>query len=116
MGEQSGADVVILVGAELAFEAEVGVLEEDAGVEEAGAADGELVEGGPAAGRSGGGGGGGGEEIGDDGGDGLGALVLAAGVADEGGEFCGDAGEAGPVSGVVFELAEDVEDDVVGEV
>lgn len=105
-------ELVILVGAELAFEAEIGVLEEDACVEEAGAADGEFVEGGPAAGR---GGGGGGEEIGDDGGDGEGALGFAAGVADEGGEFGGDACEAGPVTRVVFEFGEDVEDDVVGE-
>jgi hypothetical protein len=105
-------EMVILVGAEFAFEAEIGVLEEDASVEEAGAADGEFVEGGPATGR---GGGGRGEEIGDDGGNGEGALGFAAGVADEGGEFGGDAGEAGPVTRAVFEFGEDVEDDVVGE-
>lgn len=39
----------ITVGAELAFEAEIGVLEEDTSVEEARAADGELVEGRPGA-------------------------------------------------------------------
>lgn len=106
----------ILVGAELALEAEVGVLEEDAGVAEAGAADGEPVEGGPAAGGQGGGGGVGGVgEVGDDGGDVGAALGLPADVADQGGELGADAGEAGPVPGVVLELGEDVEDDVVGE-
>lgn len=45
------------VGAELTFEAEIGVFEEDTGVEEARAAHGEFVKGGPAAGRKGGGGG-----------------------------------------------------------
>lgn len=106
----------ILVGAELALEAEVGVLEEDAGVAEAGAADGEPVEGGPAAGGQGGGGGVVGVgEVGDDGGDVGAALGLPADVADQGGELGADAGEAGPVPGVVLELGEDVEDDVVGE-
>lgn len=108
---------IILVGAEIALKAEVGILEEDAGVEEAGAADGQLVEGGPAAGGRprGGGGGGGGGEVSDDRGDGGAALGLPAAVPDQGRELGADAGEAGPVAGIVLELGKDVEDDVVGE-
>ena len=102
-----GGGLGLVVGAELAFEAEVGVVEEDAGVEEAGAADGELVEGGPAAWWGVGGG--------DDGGEGGEALGLAADVANEGGEFGAGAGEAGPVPRVVLKFVEDVQNDVVRE-
>lgn len=102
---------VIFVRAELAFEAKIGVLEEDAGVVEAGAADGEFVESDPAAGR----GVAGREDVGEEGRDGLMALVLDADVADEGGEFGADAGETSPVAGVVGEPVEDGEEEVVGE-
>lgn len=89
----------IIVGAELAFEAEIGVLEEDTSVEEARAADGELVEGRPGSreGRARGG-----EEIGDDGRDGFAAFGFPAGVAYERGEFGADTSEAGPVAWIVF--------------
>lgn len=64
----------------------------DAGVEEAGAADGELVEGGPA-------GGGIGEEGGREGGR---ALVLPADIANERVESAGDASHASPMPWIVF--------------
>lgn len=79
----------MMIGPQFAFEAEIGVFEENAGVEEAGTADGELVEGGPAAGRVVGGGGG--EKIGDEGGDGSGAFGFVANGVDERGEFGGNA-------------------------
>lgn len=103
---------VILVRAELAFEAEIGILEEDAGEEEAGAADGELVERGPASGRLGIAGG---DEIGDDGGEHLPALGLPASVANERGEFGAGAGEPGPVARVFFKLVKEVQNDIVRE-
>lgn len=103
-----------LVGAEFALEAEIVVLEEDAGVEGARAADGELVERGPASGK-GGGAGRAGDELGDDGRDGGGALVGPADGADQGRELGAHAGEPGPVARVVLELEEDVEHDVIGE-
>ncbi|KAJ6940960.1 hypothetical protein NC651_006926 [Populus alba x Populus x berolinensis] len=91
--------VEITVGAELAFEAEIRVLEEDTSVEEARAADGELVEGRPGARerrvR-------GGKEIGDDGRDGFVAFGFPADVAYERGEFGADTSEAGPVAWIVF--------------
>lgn len=96
------------MGSDVTLEAEVRVLEEDAGAEETGTADGDLVQGRP----SGGGGGGGGEEIG---GERTGAAGAVADVANEVGEAGRDAGEAGPVAGIDLELGEDVEDDVVGE-
>lgn len=99
----------IFVGAELAVEAEIGIFQENAGVEEAGAADGELVERGPAAGRRDGGGG---EEIGDDGGNGGGAFVSPADGAEERGESGADAGQPSPVSWVVFQLEEDGQDHI----
>ena len=102
---------VILVGTELALEPKVGVLEEDAGVEEARTADSELVKGGPAASRLGGAG----KESGDDGGDDLVALGLPADVSDHGGELGAGAGEPSPVPRVLLELEEDVQNDVVGE-
>ncbi|KAM2899042.1 hypothetical protein COP2_008507 [Malus domestica] len=102
---------VILVGTELALEPKVGVLEEDAGMEEAGAADSELVKSGPAAGRLGGAG----KEIGDDGRNDLVALGLPADVSDHGGELGAGAGEPSPVPRVLLELEEDVHNDVVGE-
>ena len=91
-----------MVGAELEFEAEIGGFEEDAGVEEAGAADGEFVEGAPAAGR----GGAVGEEIGDDGGEILRALVFPAEIANERGESGAYAVQTGPVARIVVELEE----------
>ena len=99
------------VGAELTFEAEIGVFEEDTGVEEARAAHGEFVKGGPAAGRKGGGGRG--EEVGDDGGDGGGALVAPANVADQRRELGGNTSNSSPVSWVIFELEEYVQNDIV---
>lgn len=92
------------VGAEVAFQAEIGGVEEEAGVAEAGAADGELVEG--ERGVCGG------EEVG---GDGAGALGLPAEVPDEGGEFGADAGQACPVARILFQLEEDVQNDVIGQ-
>lgn len=92
------------VGADLALEAEVGALEEDAGVEETGAADGELVEGGAADAVA---------EVGEEGGDAAGAAEAAADVADERAEARGDAGEPGPVAGVRLQLRQDVQHDVV---
>lgn len=109
MGGERAA--VTVVGADLSLEAEIGILEEDAGVDKAGTADGELVEGGPAAGRVGGGG----EEVGDGGRDGGEAFVLPADVANQGGELGADAGESGPVARVVLELAEYFQHHVVGE-
>ncbi|KAL4375812.1 hypothetical protein GQ457_02G002620 [Hibiscus cannabinus] len=50
LGERRGG-LLDGIRAYIAFEAEIGVLEKDASVVEAWAADGELVEGGPAAGR-----------------------------------------------------------------
>lgn len=96
------------MGPDVALEAEVGVLQEDAGVVEAGAADGELMKGRPGFGRVGGRG----KEIRREG---AAAAGAAADGADERGEAGGDAGEAGPVSGIGFEFGEDVEDDFVGE-
>lgn len=64
---------VTLVGPEFALEAEIRVLEEDTGMVETGAANGELVEGGPAR-RGGSGCGGGRVEIRDEGRNGLRAL------------------------------------------
>lgn len=81
-------------------------------MEEARAADGDLMKRGPAAGRAGGAGDGGGEEIGDNGGDGGGALVPPANGADQRREFGADAGEAGPYARVVIKLEEDAEHDV----
>ena len=75
---KQSALLVILVGTELALEPEIGVLQQDTGVEEAGAADGELLEAGPAAGQSRGGG----EEIGDDRGNSLCAFDFPASVAN----------------------------------
>lgn len=95
------------IGADVALKAEVGVLEKDAGAEEARTADGKLVEGS--------GGGGGGEEVGGGGAKGVGAARAAADAADEGGEAGGGAGEAGPVAGVCLQLRQDVEHDVVGQ-
>lgn len=102
------------IGADLELEAEIGVLEEDAGVKEARAADGELVQGCPAAGRvrrrrreR--------DEVGDDGGDGAKALGAATDVGDEGGEAGGGAGDASPIAWVGFKFGEDLEDEVVGE-
>ncbi|KAM1949346.1 hypothetical protein ACFX15_009410 [Malus domestica] len=89
----------------------VGVLEEDTRVEEARAANSELVKGGLAAGRLGGAG----KEIGDDRGDDLVALDLLADVADHGRELGAGASEPSPVSRVLLELEEDIQNDVVGE-
>jgi hypothetical protein len=89
----------IIVRAKLAFEAKIGELEKDAGVEEARAANGELVEGRPAAGE---GGVRGGEEIGDDRGDGFIALGSPADIAYKRGESGADTSEAGPVAWIVF--------------
>nr|GMD26783.1 hypothetical protein MIMGU_mgv1a016592mg [Ipomoea batatas] len=105
-----------LIGSELAFEPEIRILQEHAGVEEAGATEGQLVESRPTARRCccrrdrGGR-----EKIGDDGGNRLRALRFAAEVADKRGEFGGDAGEACPVARIILELVEDVENDIVGE-
>nr|GME00973.1 hypothetical protein MIMGU_mgv1a016592mg [Ipomoea batatas]GME08964.1 hypothetical protein MIMGU_mgv1a016592mg [Ipomoea batatas] len=102
-----------LIGSELAFEPEIRILQEHAGVEEAGAAESQLVESRPTArrccrrrGR---------EKIGDDGGNRLGALRFAAEVTDKRREFGGDAGEACPVARIILELVENVENDIVGE-
>lgn len=100
---------VILVRSNIALEAKVGILQEDAGMEETRATDRELMEGSPTTGR--------GcmwarEEIGDNRGDGLGALALAADVADEGGEAGADTGKASPGPGVVLQLEEDVQNHV----
>lgn len=70
-------------------------------MKEARAADGDLVKCGPAW-RAGGAGGGGGEQIGDDGGDGVGALVPPTNGADEGRELSADTGKPGPVARIVF--------------
>ena len=102
------------VGAEFAFEAEIGVLEENAGVEQARAADGQLVERGPASGRRGGAGGAG-NEIRNNGRDGGGALMAPADGTDQGRELGGHAGEPGPVARVFLEPEEDAEHHVVGE-
>ena len=102
---------LILVGTELALEPKVGVLEEDAGVQETGAADSKLVKGGPAAGRLGGAG----KEIGNDGRNDLVALGLPADVSDHGGELGAGAGEPSPVPRVLLELEEDVQKYIVGE-
>lgn len=71
----------MVVEGEVAFEAEIGRVEVEAGVEEAGAADGEFVEGD--------GGVGGGEEVG---GDGSRTLSFPTEIADERREFGADAG------------------------
>lgn len=76
-------------------------IEEEAGVEGTGATEGEFVEG---------------EWIGcgeEFGGYGEGALVLPAEVADEGTESGGDAGEATPVTRIVFHLPQYLQDYVV---
>lgn len=78
---------------------------------EARAADGELMEGGPTAGRDGGRG----EETGANGGDGFEAFLFEAGVVNERREFGADTSETSPALGVMFELGEDVKNDVVGE-
>lgn len=70
--------LIIHVGTQFTFEPKIGVFKEDARVEKTRAADGKLVEGGPAAGRSGGGGGG--EKIGDKGRDCLGAFCFPTNV------------------------------------
>lgn len=75
------------------------------------ATDGELMQGSPAARRSGAIG----EKIGDNGRDVLGALVFPAEIAYERREFGADAGKASPVPGIVFELKENVENKIVGE-
>ncbi|KAF5455250.1 hypothetical protein F2P56_024848 [Juglans regia] len=106
---------VNLVPTEFSLEAEIRVLEEHAGVEEARAAYGDLMKRGPAAGRAGGAGDGGGEKIGDNGGDSVGALVPPANGADQRRELGADAGEAGPVARVVIKLEEDAEQDVFRE-
>ncbi|KAM1264983.1 hypothetical protein EV1_034560 [Malus domestica] len=94
---------IILVGTELRLEPKVGVLEEDAGVDEAGATDNELVKGDPAAGRLRGAG----KEIGDDGRVDLVALGLPTDVLDHGGELGAGAGEPSPVPRVLLELEDD---------
>ena len=74
--------VVVIVKAKLAFKAEIRVFEENAGVEEARAANTELVKGRPATGNSTIG-----EEIGNDGRNSFVAFNFPADVADDGGEF-----------------------------
>ena len=98
------------VGAELTFEAEIGVFE-DTGVEEARAAHGEFVKGGPATRRRGSGGEG--EEVGDDRGDGGGALVAPTNGADLRRELGGNTSNSSPVSWVIFEPEEYVQNDIV---
>lgn len=91
------------VSAEVAFKAEIGGVEEEAGVAEAGAADGEFVEGERRVV-------GGGEEVG---GDVTGAFGLPTEIGDECREFGADAGQASPVARIFFEIVEDVQNDVV---
>lgn len=83
-------------------------------MEEAGAADGELVERGPSA-KRGGGGVGVGEEIGDHRGDCLGAFYFPTNGANQRREFGANASQSSPVSRIVFELEENVENNVLGE-
>jgi len=92
------------VRAEVVLEAEIGGVEEEAGVAEAGAAEGELVEGARRVV-------GGGEEVG---GDGAGAFGLPTEIGYESREFGADAGQASPVARIIFEIVEDVQNDVVG--
>lgn len=75
-----------------------------------GTADGELVESRPATRRRGGSG----DEIGRNGWDGVGALLLHADGADQGGEFGADTGKASPISRIIIELEENIENDIVG--
>jgi len=99
-----GRRVVDKVRAEVPFESEIGGIEEEAGVAEAGAAEGEFVEGERRVV-------GGGEEVG---GDGAGAFGLPTEIGYEGREFGADTGQASPVARIVFEIVEDVQNDVVG--
>ncbi|KAJ1412621.1 hypothetical protein SESBI_20352 [Sesbania bispinosa] len=85
-------------------EAEIGGVEEEAGVEEAGAADGEFVEG--KRGICGG------EKIGRDI---ARTLSLPTEVGDERREFDGNAGKTSPISRIVFQFPENVEDDIISE-
>lgn len=100
---------IILVRTQLSLEAKIGILEKNAGVDETRTTDGKLMKRGPATGRNRVAD----EKIGDEGRDGLGTLGLPADVADCRGEFGGNAGQSSPVAGIVFELEENVEKNVV---
>lgn len=109
---RGGQFEIIFIGPKLALEAEIGILEENTGMEEARAADGELVKRGPPAGGNRVAD----DKIGEEGRDGGGALGLPADISDGGGEFGGNAGQSRPVAGIVFELEENVEKNVLGKV
>lgn len=92
--------LIILVRAELAFEAEIRVVKKDTGVKEAWTADRQLMKRSPTAGW----GGGRGEKVGGNGGYGFGTFKLQAGITNQRRESGADTSKTCPASEILFEL------------
>ena len=102
---------ILFIRTEFPLEPEIGILEKNAGMVQAWTTDGELKKRSPAAGGNRVAD----DKIGDKRRDGLITLVLPADITDCRGESGGNTSQTSPVTGIVFELEEDVEKNVVGE-